>query len=276
MLSAVWLLTGALALQAPIVPAPPPAQPDTKTQAATPSGDTQKKERPLHDLFRNLGRDFVHLASVDTAVVAGSGTVASLVAHRSDQRLNRWIVARGPAGYTSLGNGYGDGWTQAGAAVGAYAVGLASHNALVTHVGSDLIRGQALNAVLTRGMKLAVDRRRPSGGPDSLPSGHTSAAMTTAAVLHEHFGWKAGVPAYAAAGLVGWSRLRADHHWLSDVFAGATIGLVAGRTVTTDHRGQWTIVPSASPNRAAVEIFWTPSQERREGRRREEESKVFR
>ena len=56
--------------------------------------------------------------------------------------------------------------------------------------------------------------------------------FASAAVLDGHFGWKVAVPAYAMASWVAASRLHSDRHYLSDVIAGATIGILAGRSVT--------------------------------------------
>lgn len=79
---------------------------------------------------------------------------------------------------------------------------------------------------------MAVGRERPNGENNkSFPSGHTSNAFTLAAVAERHYGWKVGVPACLAAGLVGASRLEQDKHYLSDVVAGAALGYVVGRTV---------------------------------------------
>jgi membrane-associated phospholipid phosphatase len=200
-------------------------------------------------------RDLRHLGSTDTLMVAGAGTGAALALHAGDDNFNGWLMARGPAGYVDAGNLIGDGWIQAGAALGTYATGLIVDHPRAVHVGSDLIRAQFLNALLTRGMKLAAQRDRPSGSPDSMPSGHTSATFATAAVLHEHFGWKAGAAGYAAAGFVGWSRMRDDHHWLTDIVIGTTIGLISGRTVTAGHReSQWTVVPVATHASVAVYV----------------------
>ena len=172
-----------------------------------------------------------------------------------DTRLSNWALGQGHTRYTSLGGFIGDGWVQAGGAVATYAAGLLAHDPGTIHLGSDLIRGQALNGVLTRGVKLVAQRHRPSGGPNSLPSGHTSAAFTTAAVLQGHYGWKAGLPAYAAAGFVGWTRVRDDHHWLTDAIIGASIGSLVGHTVTIGHRAQrWAVVPTGSGGTWAVYI----------------------
>jgi membrane-associated phospholipid phosphatase len=130
----------------------------------------------------------------------------------------------------------------------------------VTHVGSDLVRAQVLNGLITKGLKLAIDRERPSGGRHAFPSGHTAAAFASASVLHGHFGWKVALPAYSLAGFVGWTRLRDNQHWLSDVGAGATIGLIVGQAVTSGHRQRvWTIVPVATPGGLGVYVVKRPS-----------------
>jgi membrane-associated phospholipid phosphatase len=131
-------------------------------------------------------------------------------------------------------------------------VGRLRDDRFVTHLGSDLIRAQLLNAVLTRGLKLAAQRNRPHGGDDAMPSGHTSATFASAVVLQEHYGWRVGLPAYAVASFVGWSRIRDDRHWLTDVIVGATVGAIAGRTVTRGHGAAWVVVPTATSQGAAI------------------------
>jgi len=215
--------------------------------------DSTPAPHPVRALVRGAGRDLRHLASADTLLIGGLGAGLALGTHPADDNFHDWLIARGKVSYVKAGNTIGDGWVQAGAALGTWTAGLVLDDPRATHVGSDLIRAQFLNAVLTRAMKLVAQRERPSGSPDSMPSGHTSATFATAAVLHEHFGWKAGVAGYAAAGFVGWSRLRDDHHWLTDIVIGSAIGLVAGRTVTAGHRATgWTVVPVATHASVAV------------------------
>ncbi len=118
-----------------------------------------------------------------------------------------------------------------------------------------LIRAQALNAVITRAFKVAANRRRPGGSHDSMPSGHTTASFASAAVLGEHFGWQTGVPAYAVAGFVGWTRVRDRAHWLTDVVIGAAVGTIVGRTVAAGHRERrWTIIPSAGRSQVGIYV----------------------
>jgi membrane-associated phospholipid phosphatase len=96
----------------------------------------------------------------------------------------------------------------------------------------DMLDAAVVNFTYTEILKLAVGRERPNGQDNkSFPSGHTSNAFAMASVVQQHYGWKIGVPAYALAGLMGASRIHQDKHWLSDVVAGAGLGLIVGRTV---------------------------------------------
>ncbi|MEZ5124610.1 MAG: phosphatase PAP2 family protein, partial [Solirubrobacterales bacterium] len=147
----------------------------------------------------------------------------------------------------------GGGFVQIGGAVGVYVAGRITHHPQTALLGADLIRGQAINALLTHGIKLSVRRTRPDGSSFSFPSGHTSSTFATAAVLQRHFGWKVGVPAYAAAAFVGGSRVQENRHYVSDVLFGAAIGIVSGRTATIGHgRATFAVAPLAAPDRVGV------------------------
>ncbi|MEZ8295944.1 phosphatase PAP2 family protein [Vibrio splendidus] len=86
-----------------------------------------------------------------------------------------------------------------------------------------LAEGAIYTAIATHTLKFAVDAERPNGGSHSWPSGHTSAAMQGAAFLQFEYGSQYGIPAYLAAGLVGYSRVDSEHHYWRDVVAGALL-----------------------------------------------------
>jgi len=68
---------------------------------------------------------------------------------------------------------------------------------------------------------------------DAFPSRHTSASFALAsfvASVYRDEKW-GGVAAYALAGLIGLSRINDNEHWASDVFVGATIGVITGKQV---------------------------------------------
>ena len=87
------------------------------------------------------------------------------------------------------------------------------------------VKTMAVSTIVTHGLKRAINKPRPNGGRHAFPSGHTSAAFTGAAFLERRFGWKIGVPAYALAGYVGWTRVHANKHDWWDILGGAIVGV---------------------------------------------------
>lgn len=79
------------------------------------------------------------------------------------------------------------------------------------------------------GIKYSVGRLRPDGSRyNSFPSGHTATAFMTASMLHKEYGWRSplfSIGGYTAAAVTGVSRICNNRHWLSDVVAGAAIGI---------------------------------------------------
>ena len=166
---------------------------------------------PFTHIFHNLFLDAKRLPSIDTAITLGVGGGLALAVHPFDDEVTEHATAGGPKTFYEVGSNLGDGWVQVGFAVGTYATGLIAHKTSATHLGSDLIRAQVINVVVTQGVKFAVRRERPgnpSGTSYSFPSGHTSSAFATAAVVWRHFGWKAGVPASAIGVWVGAGRVQ--------------------------------------------------------------------
>lgn len=103
-------------------------------------------------------------------------------------------------------------------------------------------------------LKVAIDKPRPGNtGGHSFPSGHTSAAFQGAAFIHKRYGWEYGIPAYIAAGYVGWSRVEAQKHYWSDVAAGAAIGILSADYFTTPYRGL-TITPEVGSDFLGIQI----------------------
>ncbi len=98
-----------------------------------------------------------------------------------------------------------------------------------------MLSALTINAAVTGGLKAIRHNHQPDGGPWSWPSGHTSSSVAVASVLHEYYGLKVGLPAYAVAGVVAWRMMDEGDHWASDVLFGATLGWVVGHTVARRH-----------------------------------------
>lgn len=82
--------------------------------------------------------------------------------------------------------------------------------------------------ITVRGVKYIVNRQRPNGGNHSFPSGHTATAFMTATLLHKEYGWRSpwfSIGGYTVAAVTGVSRMMNNAHWMSDVVAGAAIGI---------------------------------------------------
>jgi membrane-associated phospholipid phosphatase len=96
----------------------------------------------------------------------------------------------------------------------------------------DVAQALLVDTTYVFALKQASQRQRPDGSNNlSFPSGHTSNAFAWATVAAHYYGPKLAVPAYLFAGLVGVGRLEKNAHYLSDVFAGAALGVLVGRTV---------------------------------------------
>jgi membrane-associated phospholipid phosphatase len=106
-------------------------------------------------------------------------------------------------------------------------------------------------------LKPTIDRQRPDGGSQSFPSGHSASAFVGAAFLQRRYGWRYGLPAYALATFVAWSRVEAKRHWTSDVVAGGAIGVASGLAFTRPFR-HVAVQPSVVPRGAglAVSVAW--------------------
>ncbi|MBS0387081.1 MAG: phosphatase PAP2 family protein [Proteobacteria bacterium] len=111
----------------------------------------------------------------------------------------------------------------------------------------DLALALGRSVVATETLKFAVNENRPNGGDHSFPSGHTAFAFTGAEFIRKEYGWRWGVPSYAVAGYVGWSRVAAREHYTHDVLAGALIGILSNhdlREMRTRH-GLLSVAPVA-------------------------------
>lgn len=97
-----------------------------------------------------------------------------------------------------------------------------------------------LNVGITYALKYTIDAPRPDHGGQSMPSGHTSISFTGAEFMRKRYGWEYGVPAYAAASFVAYSRVEAGRHHVRDVVAGAGIGILSSYIFTKPYKG-WSL-----------------------------------
>jgi membrane-associated phospholipid phosphatase len=98
-------------------------------------------------------------------------------------------------------------------------------------------KSAALTLGVTYGLKYSIGETRPNGGSQSFPSGHASIAFSSAEFMRKRYGWEYGIPAYAVASFVAYSRVESGQHHPHDVIAGAAIGIVSSYIFTKPYKG---------------------------------------
>ena len=91
----------------------------------------------------------------------------------------------------------------------------------------------AISELVTSGivqsLKLLTKVKRPNGGSLSFPSGHASNAFSSATVLFQEFkddNMMLALSGYGFSTATGILRITNNRHWVSDVLAGAGIGIL--------------------------------------------------
>lgn len=126
-----------------------------------------------------------------------------------------------------------DNYTQFAPAAAVYALNLAGikgKNSLVDATGIYMLSTAIMGGSVFL-LKKEAHRLRPDGsGYNSFPSGHTATAFAAAEFLHQEYKevspWY-GIAGYAVATATGTLRMYNNKHWLSDVVAGAGIGILS-------------------------------------------------
>ncbi len=158
-------------------------------------------------------------AAFDWGAYDGQNTIASRLAGLNLQPV------------FDFGNFYGEGWVEGGAALGSWTLGALTQDPKLQQFGRDASESLLLATVLVTGTKVAVNRTRPDGSAYSFPSGHSITAFCFAPVVQKYGGWELGIPAYALATVTAFARVEGYHHYLSDVIAGAALGVIVGNAV---------------------------------------------
>ncbi len=124
----------------------------------------------------------------------------------------------------------------------------------------------AVVATITQALKYTVGRPRPNRQPTppfpyghSFPSGHASHSFGIAEVVRTIYGNGAGAVVYALAVIVGVSRIHDNKHYLSDVVAGAGlgIGIVRGFDMALHSKSRPDVVHIAlAPGRVIIGIHF--------------------
>jgi membrane-associated phospholipid phosphatase len=149
-------------------------------------------------------------------------------------------------------------YTIGGASLITFLIGTRVQNPKFSLASESLMESWVGSMAIVTGLKFAIRRQRPNGSNYSMPSAHSAAAFSTAAVLTDFYGWKAAIPSYTLASLVAFSRLDGQNHYLSDVLVGAAIGTALGIGTSEFHKKQHTdifILPRVSTNEQGLILY---------------------
>jgi len=208
--------------------------------------EAEAKRKP--GLLARIERIFT--ARENLVYVALGGTLALQIS-QFDGRLSQALHDGHPPGLdvqipAALGGGAGS----VGTVAGTYFFGKVVGNERLAHTAAHMGEALAVSEGFTLALKFAVHRRRPDGSDyRSFPSGHTSGSFAIASVVDRVYGHGVGFPLYGVAAWIGFSRIRQQKHYPSDVIAGATLGVIVGRTLGAPcpERKKWGFHPTAAP-----------------------------
>ena len=195
------------------------------------------------DCWVTLWEDTRGVVNWNNALILGvaAGGVVAMREGDADREVREWVnehPGRWGEGTHVLGI-IGEVQWQAPALVGLYTYSLWSQDDELHDVSGSLLSAFTITSVTTTVIKFIANTDRPStdwnGGHYGFPSYHTASSFAIAAVLDEYYGPAAGLPAYALAGLIGFSRIDEQDHELSDVFFGSVLGFVIGKSVAGGH-----------------------------------------
>jgi membrane-associated phospholipid phosphatase len=139
----------------------------------------------------------------------------------------------------------GQEWVLASGALATYLIARATDHPKLSAVGGDLMRAQVMAGTTAFVLKHAIRRPRPDGESRAFPSGHAAGTFAAATVVQRHYGLKGAIPAYTLAVLISGARLQANSHYATDLIAGATVGILAGRAATFDLGGRRVLLAPA-------------------------------
>jgi membrane-associated phospholipid phosphatase len=187
----------------------------------------------IETLTEHLVTNFKYLPAKENVFWAAVGGGLALAVHPLDDNVNEAFVNNTAAeNFFKPGEILGELLLPTASVI--YAVGRIKDQPKASHLGIDLIEALAMSEALTQTLKFTTRRERPDGsGKTSFPSGHAADTFAFATALERHLNWRYSVPAYTFASYVAISRLPSNRHWLSDTVFGSAVGIIAGRTVTS-------------------------------------------
>ena len=220
-------------------------------------------KRGRFKFLQQVGGDFKHFPSWDTAAWLAGGGGLALAVHPVDDDMNARLAKH--EGFFNAGQFIGSGYVQVGTGARDLRRGACHPQRTSQTPGNGSPELTDRRADVHAGAEIRHTPRRPDHSDNrSFPSGHASATFASATVLQRHLGWKAALPTYTIASYVAISRMHENRHHLSDVVFGAALGIAAGRTTTRHGREHWALIPMFGKDAVGLmvagepEVNWRP------------------
>jgi len=189
-------------------------------------------------------------------ILGGLGGLAIVAEsfEEEERRIGKDLAVLGDTTSESL-QMTGDGGVLLAASLGLTTFGALAQNELHYESGKLATEALVVTGLTTLAIKVVVPDQRPNGSSGDFPSGHSSMSMAAATAIDAAYGPWFGYPAYAVALLVGVQRIDSDHHDLSAVLFGWTLGFLTTRSIVgrkNEALGGARLSPTIDPERQAV------------------------
>jgi membrane-associated phospholipid phosphatase len=193
-------------------------------------------------------------------VVAAGGLSALMLLDHPVQRYAQDNSGPGADNVASVVRHFGQPEVYGSVTIGLVGAGLLAHRPGLARAGGRVGASLLVAGATVEAGKLLFGRPRPEqsldadgyvpfSGQAAMPSGHSAAAFALATSLADdiHRPW-ASVGLYGMATAVAWSRINDNRHWLTDVTAGALVGITSAKLAS----GRWRIFRLRPPAIIAV------------------------
>lgn len=205
------------------------------------------------------------------AIVGGLAVISEAV---DDNWKHEMISEEHPAYYdtiTHFGNKWGTLRYAGPFMAGVYGYGYLTDDRKYLDAGYNMFQAGAYAAISTTALKLVFHRDRPNGALDeagwfrdgkSFPSGHTSFAFAVSrSFLNslDHPSIATQALFYGMATTTAFARTNDNKHWVSDVAAGALLGIYTADFVDEQHRkrhGGIAYAPYTDGETVGIQIHW--------------------
>jgi len=237
---------------------------DTRSPLAAADSMPFRLEDDALQFFPSLWEDTMALGNWPNVIILGAAAGGALALREGADGEVRAYTAPHPVRW---GDGsrvlrqFGEFTYQIPVIAGVYGWSLWTQDEQLHEFSRALVSAYTISSLTTMALKGITDTQRPTdryeNGRFGFPSFHASSTFAVAAVIDEYYGPWAALPAYALGGAVSWSRIDQREHDLSDVFFGATLGFVIGRTVAAAHVERFTgirVLPYYDPSRRSAGI----------------------